>query len=58
MASDGAPEAALTELLTAVREGGERREPARRLMLDVFRILGDDNPLTMRYRRDLTTALF
>jgi putative thioredoxin len=58
MASDGAPEAALRQLLGAVRQGGERREPARRLMLDVFRVLGDDNPLTVRYRRDLTSALF
>jgi putative thioredoxin len=58
MASDGAPEAALAELLGAVRQGGERREPARRLMLDVFRVLGDDSPLTVRYRRELTSALF
>jgi thioredoxin-like negative regulator of GroEL len=27
-------------------------------MLDVFRLLGDDHPLTARYRRDLTRALF
>jgi thioredoxin-like negative regulator of GroEL len=27
-------------------------------MLDVFRLLGDDHPLTTRYRRDLTRALF
>jgi thioredoxin-like negative regulator of GroEL len=27
-------------------------------MLDVFRLLGDDHPLTVRYRRDLTLALF
>jgi putative thioredoxin len=58
MASDGAPETALAELLAAVRGGGERREPARRLMLDVFRVLGDDHALTVRYRRDLTSALF
>jgi len=58
LASDGAPETALAELLAAVREGGERREPARKLMLDVFRVLGDDHALTVRYRRDLTTALF
>jgi putative thioredoxin len=58
MASDGAPEAALDQLLGAVRHGGERREPARRLMLDVFRILGDDDPLTARFRRDLASALF
>jgi thioredoxin-like negative regulator of GroEL len=24
----------------------------------VFRLLGDDHPLTARYRRDLTRALF
>jgi putative thioredoxin len=58
IASDGAPETALDQLLAAVREGGERREPARRLMLDVFQLLGDDHPLTMRYRRNLTSALF
>jgi putative thioredoxin len=58
MAADGAPEPALAELLAAVREGGERRDRARALMLDVFRLLGDDHPLTARYRRSLTNALF
>ena len=49
----------LAELLAAVRqEPGEARERARALMLDVFRLLGDDHPLTVRYRRDLTRALF
>src|SRR5215203_3331046 len=49
----------LASLLAAVREGpGETREAARALMLDVFRLLGDDHPLTARYRRDLTRALF
>ena len=58
-AADGLPEAALEQLLTAVRErAGEQRDHARRLMLDVFRVLGDDHPLTARYRRDLTSALF
>lgn len=58
-ATDGEPDRALAELLAAVREGpGERRERARELMLDVFRLLGDDHPLSRRYRRDLTTALF
>jgi putative thioredoxin len=58
-ATDGAPDRALAELLAAVREGpGERRERARELMLDVFRLLGDDHPLARRYRRDLTNALF
>jgi putative thioredoxin len=58
-ATDGQPDLALAELLGAVRAGpGEERERARELMLDVFRLLGDDHPLTLRYRRDLTLALF
>jgi putative thioredoxin len=58
-AADGQPDPALSTLLDAVREGpGETRNRARELMLDVFRVLGDDHPLTARYRRNLTTALF
>ena len=58
-ATDGQADAALAELLAAVREGqDETRDRARELMLDVFRLLGDDHPLTARYRRDLTRALF
>jgi putative thioredoxin len=58
-AFDGQPDLALAELLAAVRAGpGEEREQARGLMLEVFRLLGDDHPLTVRYRRDLTLALF
>ncbi len=58
-ATDGDAERALAELLAAVREGpGERRDHARELMLDIFRLLGDDHPLSRRYRRNLTTALF
>ena len=58
-AADGQAEAALAALLDAVRESpGETRDKARALMLDVFRLLGDDHPLTTRYRRDLTRALF
>jgi putative thioredoxin len=58
-ASDGQADAALETLLEAVREGpGQTRDQARTLMLDVFRLLGDDHPLTARYRRDLTRALF
>ena len=58
-ATDGQAEPALAALLDAVRESpGETRDKARALMLDVFRLLGDDHPLTTRYRRDLTRALF
>ena len=58
-ATDGQPDPALATLLDAVREGpGESRDRARELMLDVFRLLGDDHPLTAIYRRNLTRALF
>jgi putative thioredoxin len=58
-ATDGEAERALAELLAAVREGpGERRDHARELMLDIFRLVGDDHPLSRHYRRNLTTALF
>jgi putative thioredoxin len=58
-AADGRPDDALAELLAAVREGpGETREHARGLMLDVFRLLGEGDPLVARYRRNLTNALF
>src|SRR5215217_7944800 len=58
-AADGQPDPALSTLLDAVREGpGETRERARGLMLDVFRVLGDDHPLTGVYRKALTRALF
>lgn len=49
-------------LATALRivESGNRdfAESARKLMVDVFRLLGDDNPLTTEYRRRLSTALY
>jgi putative thioredoxin len=58
-ATGGEADRALAQLLSAVQEGpGERRERARGLMLDIFRLLGDDHPLSRRYRRALTTALF
>jgi putative thioredoxin len=58
-ASDGQADPALSTLLEAVREGpGETRDQARALMLDVFRLLGDDHPLTTTYRKALTRALF
>jgi thioredoxin-like negative regulator of GroEL len=58
-ATDGQADPALSTLLEAVREGpGETRDQARALMLDVFRLLGDDHPLTTTYRKALTRALF
>jgi len=39
-------------------KSGRTRDQARALMLDVFRLLGDDHPLTTTYRKALTRALF
>jgi len=45
----------LTELETATPE---RREQIRALMVALFAELGQDHPLSMRYRRALATALY
>jgi putative thioredoxin len=37
---------------------GERRERLARLAIELFRDLGDEDPLTMRYRRRLASLLF
>lgn len=51
-------EEALAELLEVVRRNPRHAdEAARKAMLDVFEILGD-NPLVDRYRSDLAKALF
>jgi putative thioredoxin len=58
-AADGAPGEALAILLGAVRSAsGDERERPRQLMVAVFRVLGDTDPLTQHYRRALTAALF
>jgi putative thioredoxin len=50
---------ALTELLEAIRnDKGEARKGARAAMLDIFRLLGDNHPLTLEYRAQLAMALF
>ncbi len=52
------PEAALPRLLELVQEGGEGREKARLQMIDLFDVLGPENPLTVEFRRRLANALF
>jgi len=52
------PEAALPRLLELVQEGGDGREKARLQILDLFDVLGAENPLTLEYRRRLANALF
>jgi len=37
---------------------GERRQALARLAVELFRDLGDEDPLTMRYRRRLASLLF
>ena len=52
-------EQALELLLGALDEAGsERREEVRRLMIAVFEELGQEHPLSSRYRRRLATALY
>lgn len=51
-------EPALDNLLAIVRRKGESMDQARRAMLDIFGVLGDEHPLTTSYRRQLASALF
>lgn len=52
------PESALPRLLELVQEGGDGRDKARLQMIDLFDVLGPENPLTTDYRRRLASALF
>ncbi len=53
------PEGALEALLAAVRTaGGERRDRLRAVMVGVFAERTGDDPLVLRYRRQLATALY
>ena len=52
-------EAALTQLLDLVsRSRKYRNDGARKAMVMVFELMGDENPLTSQYRRKLTSALY
>jgi putative thioredoxin len=46
------------ELLYERAQDPERREEARRVMVDLFGELGQDHPLATRYRRRLAALLF
>jgi putative thioredoxin len=56
-ALDGDPREALERSLAAVGNGGDR-ERARDLMIRLFEVLGDDDPLTREFRARLASALF
>ena len=58
MAAEGRWREALDALLGAVRYSPEDRDDARAAMVDVFSVLGDDDPLTREYRAKLASALF
>jgi putative thioredoxin len=52
-------EGALSHLLDAVRvTTGETRDTVRGAMVGIFRELGDQHPLTVRFRRRLSQALY
>lgn len=52
-------EPGLTECLTVVEAGaGPNRDRARQLMVDAFKVLGEANPLTSTFRRNLSLALY
>lgn len=52
-------EAALAGFLSVVRsDRSYRNDGARKAMLTLFQILGDDHPLTMSYRKQLMQALY
>lgn len=59
LAAQSEYEEALQTALAIVESGRkEFVEPARKLMVDVFRLLSDDSPLVTEYRRRLSTALY
>jgi putative thioredoxin len=58
-AAEGRFQDALEVFLAAIRNGREEdREQAREAMLKVFSVLGEEDPLTIEYRRKLASALF
>jgi putative thioredoxin len=56
-AAEGRYREALEAFLVEI-QSGEHRDEARDAMLKVFAVLGDDDPLTVEYRRKLAMALY
>ena len=55
----GDHERALSLLLEEARAAdGERRDRVRELMVEIFRELGQEHPLSARYRRELASTLY
>jgi putative thioredoxin len=57
-AAEGRWADALEGFLQIVTSGGDDRDGARGAMLKVFSVLGEDDPLTVEYRRRLAAVLF
>ena len=57
-AAEGRWNDALADFLQEVQAGGNASESAREAMLKVFSVLGEEDPLTVEYRRKLAAALF
>jgi putative thioredoxin len=49
---------ALDGLVTVVRDDPDRRDEARAALLDLFAVLGEDEPLVREYRPKLASALY
>jgi putative thioredoxin len=58
MAAEGRWRDSLEALLGAVVHAPNLKDDARQAMLDVFAVLGDDDPITREYRPRLAAALF
>jgi putative thioredoxin len=56
LAAQGKWREALDAMLASLQ--GEDRDAAREAMVDIFAVLGDDDPLVQEYRRRLASALF
>lgn len=57
-AAEGRFAEALHGFLREVAAGGEARDAARADMLKVFSVLGEEDPLTVEYRRKLSAVLY
>jgi putative thioredoxin len=58
LAAEGRRREALEGCLDLIRNDGDRRQDARDLMLRLFEVLGDGDPLTREFRPRLASALF
>lgn len=58
LAGEGRTREALEGCLLLIRDDGDRRDDARDLMLRLFEVLGEGDPLTREFRPRLASALF